>query len=517
MKNFVLLLVFLVISVYAVNTTRYWDACKPSCGWDGNASGSPNGVAKSCSVNGSVLSNNAERNACEGGGTAYTCMKQAPWKVSDNLSYGFAASHTNGDCGKCFELSFNNGKKMVIMVSNIGGDVANGQFDLMIPGGGVGAFNALSNQISQNGGSSGNLGQQYGGFRATCGPDKNCIRNMCNSAFGSAALADLKAGCEWYIDWFDAADNPQANSQSVTCPQALIDKYKGNFSSNPTPTPTPSSSAGVRSSSSSIGNTGVRSSSSTGNSGGGSNCGSVVTASEQTTKIEAECYLSKVGANMVTESANGITSIGYIENGYSTTYKVNIPSGRAGQYTMRFRIATEVQSNFTVKVNGTNVGRIDQGNTGNWNTYIDKELTAKAQFNNGENTIVLEFGSAVNVDYFLIIGGPLPSSSSVRASSSSSAPRSSSSSLLSLPSSSSQLLSSSSSAEPVPIKQINAITLKSLPSNARIEIYNLQGKRIYSGNFEEQKILVIPVQTKGMYIVKIKSGSETKLLRVPVT
>jgi len=486
-KNFVLLIVFFVVSAYAVNTTRYWDACKPSCGWASNAGGNP---AKSCSVRGDVLSDNDAQNACMGNGPAYTCMKQVPWKVSDNLSYGFAASHTNGDCGKCFELSFNNGKKMVIMVSNIGGDVGQNQFDLMIPGGGVGQFNALSNQISQNGGSAGNLGQQYGGFRATCGPDKNCIRNMCNSAFGSAALADLKAGCDWYIDWFDAADNPTANSQSVTCPQALVDKYKGNFSSTPTPTPTPSS------------NSGGGSSSNSNSSGGGSNCGSGVTASTETTKIEAECYTSKNGANMVTESANGITSIGYIENGYSTTYKVSIPSGRAGQYTMQFRIATEVQSNFTVKVNNNNAGRIDQGSTGNWNTYRDVSLANKAQFNNGENTIVLEFGSAINVDYFLIIGSATSSSpsSSSRASSSSSF-------------SSSSSRSSSSTAGAVPILQVaNSAT----QSNAKIEVYNLQGKLIYSGYSENPKILKIPVQTKGMYIVKLKSGSETKLLRVPV-
>jgi len=499
MKNFVSLIVFLVVGVYAVNTTRYWDACKPSCGWDGNAAGSPNGVAKSCNVNGGVLNDNAARNACESGGTAYTCMKQAPWKVSDNLSYGFAASHTNGDCGKCFELSFNNGKKMIIMISNIGGDVANGQFDLMIPGGGVGAFNALSNQISQNGGNSGNLGQQYGGFRSSCamqGNVKECVRNMCNSTFSPAALADLKAGCEWYVDWFDAADNPTANSQSVTCPQALIDKYKGNFSANPTPTPTPSSNSGG----------GVSSNSS----GGGSNCGSVVSVATETTKIEAECYISKNGANMKTETANGVTSIGYIENGYSTTYKVSIPSGRAGQYTMQFRIATEVQSNFTVKVNGNNVGRIDQGSTGNWNTYRDVSLANKAQFNNGENTIVVEFGSPINLDYFLIIGSALPSSSSASVNSSSSAPRSSSSSSLS-PSSSSSL------DDPVPIQQIpNAITLESLSNNTKIEVYSLQGKRIYFGYSESSKILRIPVQTKGMYIVKIKSNGETKLLRVPV-
>ena len=491
MKKSVLLIVILIVGAYAVNTTRYWDACKPSCGWAGNASGSPNGVAKSCGINGDVLSSNDARNSCESGGTAYTCMKQAPWKVSDNLSYGFAASHTNGDCGKCFELSFNNGKKMVIMVSNIGGDVSNGQFDLMIPGGGVGAFNALSNQISQNGGNSGNLGQQYGGFRASCAMQSNvkdCVRNMCNSAFSSAALADLKAGCLWYVDWFDAADNPTANSQSVTCPQALVDKYKGNFSSSPTPTPTPTPSS----------NSGGGTSSNS-NSGGGSSCGSTVTASTETTKVEAECYTGKNGSNMKIESANGVTSIGYIENGYSTTYKVSIPSGRAGQYTMRFRIATEVQSNFTVKVNGNNVGRIDQGSTGNWNTYVDKELSSKAQFNNGENTIVLEFGSAINLDYFLIIGGgSSPSSSSVKASSSSSS---------SSPSSSSNR--SSSSTGTVPILQV---VNSNLPSNAKIEVYSLQGRLIYSGNFENR----IPVQTKGIYIVKVKSGSETKLIRVPV-
>jgi len=471
--------------------------------------GSPNGVAKSCNVSGSVLSDNAARNACESGGTAYTCMKQAPWKVSDNLSYGFAASHTNGDCGKCFELSFNNGKKLVVMISNIGGDVANGQFDLMIPGGGVGAFNALSTQIQQNGGNSSNLGAQYGGFRSQCannGDIKGCVRNMCSATFGSAALADLKAGCDWYVDWFDAADNPQANSASVTCPQALIDKYKGNFNSNPTPTPTPGSSASGGGSSSNSGNN-------------SSACGSTaVTVGTETTKVEAECYASKSGANMVTSTANGITNIGYIENGYSTTYKVSVPSGRAGQYTLQFRIASEAQSNFTVEVNGANTGRIS-GNTGNWDTYTTVSLASKAQFNTGENTIVLKFESAVNVDYFLIVG-TLPSSSSVRISSSSSAFSSSSS-----PSPSP---SSSSSLETVPIRlpqiasdnhvvQIgNGISL-AVKSSAVVGIYGLKGNLIQKQNFASGVYSIsfghLP---KGMYIAKVKFGSETRLLRVPV-
>jgi uncharacterized repeat protein (TIGR02543 family) len=462
--------VFFAVSAYAVNTTRYWDGCKPSCGWAGNASGSPNGVCKSCNVSGSVLSDDGARNACEGGGTAYTCMKQAPWKVSDNLSYGFAASHTNGDCGKCFELTFTNtsisGKKMVIMVSNIGGDVGQNQFDLMIPGGGVGQFNALSNQIQQNGGNNSDLGIQYGGFRGKCGNDKSCVRRMCEAAFGSSALADMKAGCDWYVDWFDNADNPQANSSSVTCPQALIDKYKGNFSnnSNPPPPPPPSNNtytltvnrnptnggttnitnqsninagsqvqlsataasgytfvnwtvsgsgtfANANSASTSVtvnGNITVTANFSSGNPGSGNpGSGNPTPVRGDTIKVEAENYASKVGDGMKTEAG----AIGWIENGYSATYNVNI--GKAGSATMQFMIATEVQSNFTVKVNGTNVGTISQGSTGSWSTFKIVQLSNAVNLRQGSNTIVLEFGSAVNVDYFLLIGD-IRGSTSVR-------------------------------------------------------------------------------------------------------
>ena len=50
----------------------------------------------------------------------------------------------------------------------------------------------------------------------------------------------------------------------------------------------------------------------------------------------------------------------------------------------------------------------------------------------------------------------------------------------------------------------NYILLENLPSNAKVEVYNLQGKRIYSAHPENPQILTIKVQTKGMYIVKIK-------------
>jgi hypothetical protein len=221
--------------VSTAKTTRYWDSCKPSCAWTANAGGT-NGAAKSCNINGSKLSDANTKNACESGGSAYTCMDQAPWKVNDNVAYGFAASHSNSDCGKCFQLQFKDngyggsasiiGKTMIVMVSNIGGDVGGDQFDIMIPGGGVGIFNALSNQVSSNGGNSGNLGQQYGGFRATCGNNATCISNMCSSAFGSSGLSNLKAGCDWYVDWFKINDNPNVLRKEITCPQDLVNKYK---------------------------------------------------------------------------------------------------------------------------------------------------------------------------------------------------------------------------------------------------------------------------------------------------
>jgi len=89
--------------------------------------------------------------------------------------------------------------------------------------------------------------------------------------------------------------------------------------------------------------------------------------------------------------------------------------------------------------------------------------------------------------------------------------------------------SSSSNDDPTPIRQSqlaisnisahrinNAIELQNLPSNAKVEVYNLQGRHIYIGNSENSQILRILVQTKGMYIIKISLGSETKILRVPV-
>ena len=58
----------------------------------------------------------------------------------------------------------------------------------------------------------------------------------------------------------------------------------------------------------------------------------------------------------------------------------------------------------------------------------------------------------------------------------------------------------------------NSIQLENLSANAKIEVFNLSGKRVNILNSGNSQILKIPVQTKGMYIVKINNA----ILRVPV-
>ena len=181
----------------------------------------------------------------------------APIAVNDTLSYAYVAGTADSKCGKCYHLQYdghfanemeNNpprethkalkGKHMIVMASNIGMDVAGGnpnlpagQFDLMVPGGGVGAFDALTTQVKK--GSDFNWGAGFGGFLTECqnqlGYDatlaafQTCIKDMCDAAFGDAGLPNLLRGCHWFADWYMAADNPTYYIEEVECPQYLID------------------------------------------------------------------------------------------------------------------------------------------------------------------------------------------------------------------------------------------------------------------------------------------------------
>lgn len=207
-------------------TTRYWDCCKPSCGWAANAQqGGKSSPATSCGKDGSSMVNATTQSVCSGGG-AYQCNWGVPWEASPTVAYGYAAFN-GSNCGKCYQLDFTGsgdnpgaqslkGKSMIVQAVNIG-DIGANHFDLLIPGGGVGANNGCTGSNGQWGNVSG--GAQSGGFLATCGNNMSCITDMCKTAFGSNA--SLMAGCSWFVGWFAAANNPGVNYKEVACPAEI--------------------------------------------------------------------------------------------------------------------------------------------------------------------------------------------------------------------------------------------------------------------------------------------------------
>ena len=223
--------------------TRYWDACKPSCSWKANAGGA---LARQCNANGKTENTDYDAQSVCSGGNVATCISQIPFTVDgcSNIGFAFAAvpASNGGQCGKCFQLTFTGSghynstnsntkalktknKKLVIMVTNVGTDVAQGQFDIMIPGGGPGIFNATS------GYGWGSQGAQYGGLLSECESESNykastyksCLTEKCNKSFSNDAEA--KKGCLFLADFMEAAGNPEHEYVEVECPQVLKSRY----------------------------------------------------------------------------------------------------------------------------------------------------------------------------------------------------------------------------------------------------------------------------------------------------
>ncbi len=304
--------------------TRYWDACKPHCSWFRNIVDVNNpkpwaGICKNCNKNNEEVTTYEKHptwvqngtsewyagylntpSACDSDSSnaAYTCWDMAPIAINDTLAYGFAAMNPAiAECGSCYQLTFDGGwydepmprpthqalksKTMIVMASNVGQDVKydvmmkhggelGTQFDIMIPGGGVGAFNALSKQIGvsieefrfpgapDNGfgglltncqSSSGKIAQMYGtrdgDHRATLEQWQGCLRSECERIFGKNSgpgrtySEELYRGCMWHADWFMVADNPTLYYQKVDCPKYLIDKFYSSVDVEPPPLPDP--------------------------------------------------------------------------------------------------------------------------------------------------------------------------------------------------------------------------------------------------------------------------------------
>jgi hypothetical protein len=198
--------------------SRYWDCCKPHCAQQGTGSCNKDGV-----------SSNTGSSACSGG-SAYACYSEAPRAIGTNVSYGSVAV-PNPSCGTCYHLQFTGtgrhnandpgskaiaGKHMIVRVTNTGGDVAGNQFDLMVPGGGVGQN--PNTCTSQWGVSSGDLGPTAGGFLSACSgtheQKKTCVRQKCNLL----PAGDARDGCLWFVDWYQVADNPNFKYEPTACP-----------------------------------------------------------------------------------------------------------------------------------------------------------------------------------------------------------------------------------------------------------------------------------------------------------
>lgn len=217
--------------------TRYWDSCKPHCAWSGKA-GPATTPTRTCHADGS-LAGTDEKSACDGG-QAGTCLSQIPQIINDNLAYAFAATPGGeGDCGRCYLLEFDGGtkenydpvrnhalkgKKLVVMSSNIGYDVAGGQFDLMIPGGGVGAFSGCHVMGLSC------AGKQYGGLLGTCqdkgGSDSdiiNCLKSSCQQEYGNNKQA--YEGCMFMATFMNGADNPSLSYKEIKCPSELAARW----------------------------------------------------------------------------------------------------------------------------------------------------------------------------------------------------------------------------------------------------------------------------------------------------
>jgi hypothetical protein len=183
-----------------------------------------------------VTRNDGAKDSCQGG-TAFECYDMSPQIMSDSQAYAFAAFN-GASCGTCYQLTFDGtsntgnqdqgsqaicGKSIIVQVVNTGG-LQTGQFDLLIPGGGVGQNNACSNEWNA---SSSQLGAQFGGLMLQCEQQDNfnyaqytaCTISACQSLFQN--LPTLQTGCEFIINWMKGANNPNLKYTQVTCPSQL--------------------------------------------------------------------------------------------------------------------------------------------------------------------------------------------------------------------------------------------------------------------------------------------------------
>jgi hypothetical protein len=147
------------------------------------------------------------------------CTDQQPWyDAATKMSYGFAAGVVknvpeSGSCCACYELHFKGVPRMVVQVGNTGADLkGDGHFDIQVPGGGFGIFDACTDQWDLK--SKTAWGARYGGVMAAgWKKEKGC----------STLTKDYRKSCEWHYDYL--GDNPIIEKfYRVVCPDAIVQK-----------------------------------------------------------------------------------------------------------------------------------------------------------------------------------------------------------------------------------------------------------------------------------------------------
>lgn len=103
---------------------------------------------------------------------------------------------------------------MIVQVTNTGSDLGANQFDIAIPGGGVGIFDKGCS--SQWGVPSTGWGDRYGGVSS----ESQC----------SELPSALQEGCKFRFEFMGGVSNPAVSFEQVDCPSEIVSVTGCNYS-----------------------------------------------------------------------------------------------------------------------------------------------------------------------------------------------------------------------------------------------------------------------------------------------
>jgi hypothetical protein len=164
---------------------------------------------------------------------AYQCQDMNPWREDDGTWYGYVAVGgfvKPGNCGRCVEVTgLRGGGKLIAQVINIG-DGTEGNLDLLVAGGGVGAYPKACSAVWK-----GDL-FDYNNGQCTNGGGDRCIQyggftnaGECNTQFEQVSpdqwsTQQAQDACNEVLfgEWFAERGNPEIEYRDVDCTTNLI-------------------------------------------------------------------------------------------------------------------------------------------------------------------------------------------------------------------------------------------------------------------------------------------------------